>query len=125
MRAPDMLKELQRLLPPGFHVYGLFDSWDASNRLLKFCRRRDWQVMCAIKSHRTRDDQKLSQWPQALRHQRYQRVQRTATGGRQRTSLVRTLQGQRTKLPCAVCVLLSQRHHRDKHPKSFLCTDLS
>jgi Transposase DDE domain len=125
MLAQDMLKELQRLLPPGFHVYVLFDSWYASNRLLKFCRRRDWHVICALKSNRTLDDKKLSQWPQALRHQRYQRVQLTATGGRQRTYLVRTLQGKLTKLPFDVCVLISQRHHRDKHPKYFLCTDLS
>jgi len=125
MLAQDMLMELQRLLPPGFHVYVLFDSWYASNRLLKFCRRRDWHVICAIKSNRTLDDKKLSQWPQALRHQRYQRVQLTATGDRQRTYLVRTLQGKLTKLPFEVCVLISQRHHRDKHPKYFLCTDLS
>jgi hypothetical protein len=120
-----MLKELQRLVPPGFHVYVLFDSRYASQRLLKCCRRRDWHVICAIKSNRTLDDKKLSQWPQALRHQRYQRVQRTATGGRQRTYLVRTLQGKLTKLPFAVCVLISQRHHRDKHPKYFLCTALA
>ena len=125
MRAQDMLMALQRRLPPGFPVYGLCDSWDASHRWLKCCRRRDWQVMCAIKSHRTRDAKQLSQWPQALRHQRYQRVPLSAPGGRQRTSLVRTLQGQRNTLPFEVCVLLSQRHHRDTHPKYFLCTDLS
>ena len=61
MRAQDMLMALQRLLPPGFHVYVLFDSWYASHRLLKFCRRRDWHVICAIKSNRTLDDKKLSQ----------------------------------------------------------------
>lgn len=49
----------------------------------------------------------------------------TATDGRQRTYLVRTLQGQLHKLPFAVCGLISQRHHRDKRPKYFLCTDLS
>jgi hypothetical protein len=103
----------------------LFDSWYASKRLRKCCRRRDWQVLWAIKSHRTLDDKQLSQWPKALRHPRYQRVQRTATGGRQRTSLVCTLQGKLPKLPFAVCVLIRQRHPRDTHPKYFLCTDLS
>jgi Transposase DDE domain len=49
----------------------------------------------------------------------------TATDGRQRTYLVRTLQGKLNKLPFAVCVLISQRHHQDKRPKYFLCTDLS
>jgi hypothetical protein len=121
--AQEMLAELQQLLPAGFQVYVLFDSWYASNRLLKFCRRQGWYVVCAIKSNRKLDDKKLSQWPQALRHQRYQRIQLTATDQRQRTYLVRTLQGKLTTLPFAVCVLISQRHPRDKHPKYFLCTN--
>ena len=125
MRAQEMLAALQQLLPPGFQVYVLFDSWYASNRLLRFCRRQGWQGVCAIQSNRKLDDQKLAQWPQALRHQRYQRIQLTATDQRQRTYLVRTLQGKLNTLPFAVCVLISQRHHRDKHPKYFLCTDLS
>jgi hypothetical protein len=123
--AQEMLAELQQLLPAGFQVYVLFDSWYAANRLLKFCRRQGWHVVCAIKSNRKLDDQKLSQWPQALRHQRYQRVQLTATDGRQRPYLVRPLQGRLTHLSFDVCVLISKRHHRDKHPKYFLCTDLS
>lgn len=121
----EMLVELQRLLPSGFQVYVLFDSWYAANRLLKFCRRQGWHVVCAIKSNRTLDDQKLSQWSQALRHQRYQRVQLTATDGRQRSYLVRPLQGKLNHLSFEVCVLISKRHPRDKHPKYFLCTDLS
>jgi hypothetical protein len=123
--ARDMLDGLQQLLPAGFQVYVLFDSWYAANRLLKCCRRQDWHVVCAIKSNRTLDDKKLSQWPQTLRHQRYQRVQLTATDQRQRTYLVRTLRGKLNTLPFEVCVLISQRHHRDKHPKYFLCTDLA
>ena len=123
--AQEMLVELHQLLPSGFQVYVLFDSWYAANRLLKFCRRQGWHVVCAIKSNRKLDDQKLSQWPQTLQHQRYQRVQLTATDQRSRTYLVRTLQGKLTKLPFEVCVLISKRHHRDKRPKYFLCTDLS
>jgi hypothetical protein len=123
--AQDMLVELQQLLPANFQVYVLFDSWYASNRLMKFCRRQGWHVVCAIKSNRKLDDTQRSTWPQALKHQRYQRVQLTATDQRQRLYLVRTLHGKLNKLPFAVCVLISQRHHRDKHPKYFLCTDLS
>jgi Transposase DDE domain len=121
--AQEMLAELQQLLPPGFQVYVLFDSWYAANRLLKFCRRQGWYVVCAIKSNRKLDDQKLSQWPQALRHQRDQRVQLAAADQRQRTYLVRTLHGKLHAVPFEVCVLISQGHHRDKHPKYFLCTD--
>jgi len=123
--AREMLGELQQLLPSGFQVYVLFDSWYAANRLLTFCRRQGWHVVCAIKSNRKLDDQKLSQWPQALRHQRYQRVQLTATDGRQRLYLVRPVQGRLHHLSFDVCVLISKRHPRDKHPKYFLCTDLS
>jgi hypothetical protein len=123
--AQDMLAGLQQLLPTTLQVYILFDSWYASNRLVQFCRRQVWHVICAIKSNRKLDDKKLSQWPHALRHQRYQRVQLTAPDHRQRTYLVRTRQGKLHKLSGAVCVLISQRHRRDKHPKYFLCTDLS
>jgi len=123
--AQEMRAELQQLLPPGFQVYVLFDSWYAANRLLKFCRRQGWYVVCAIKSNRKLDDQKLSQWPQALRHQRYQRVQLAASDQRQRTYMVRTLHGKLNTVPFEVCVLISQRHYRDKHPKYFLCTDLA
>ena len=111
--------------PMASRFYVLFDSWYASNRLLKFCRRQGWHVVCAIRSNRKLDDQKLSQWPEALRHQRYQRVSLTATDQRQRTYLVRQRQGTLHPLPFEVCVLISQRHHRDKHPKYFLCTDLT
>jgi Transposase DDE domain len=123
--ARDRLEGLQQLLPAGFQVYVLFDSWYASNGLLTCCRRQGWHVICAIKSNRKLDDKKLSQWPQALRHQRYQRVQLTATDQRLRTYLVRTLRGKRSTWPCEVCVLIRQRHHRDQHPKYFLCTDLA
>jgi len=81
--------------------------------------------MCAIKSNRTLDDKKLSQGPHALRHQRYQRVQLSAADQRLRTSLVRPLRGRLPKLSFEVGVLISRRHHRDHHPKYFLCTDLS
>jgi len=121
--AQEMLAELQPLLPSACQVSVRCDSWSAANRWRKFCRRQGWHVVCAIKSHRQLDDKKLSPWPQALRHQRYQRVPRTATDQRQRTSLVRTRQGKLTTLPCAVCVLISQRHPRDKHPQYFLCTN--
>ena len=123
--AQAMLAELQRLWPPGFQVYMLFESWYAATRWLQFCRRQGWHVVCALKSNRKLDDQKLSQWSQALRHQRYQRVQLTATDGRQRSYLVRPLQGRLNHLSFDVCVLISKRHVRDKHPKYFLCTDLT
>ena len=123
--ALEMLKELNELLPAGFQVYVLFDSWYASNRLLKFCRRRDWHVICAVKSNRLLNEMKLSQWNQTLKHQRYEPVSLTATDQRQKTYLVRVKHGRFKKLPFDVCVIISKRHHRDKRPKYFLSTDTS
>jgi hypothetical protein len=60
-----------------------------------------------------------------LRHQRYQRVQLSATDGRQRSYLVRPLQGKLTHLSFEVCGLISKRPPRDKHPKYCLCTALT
>ena len=123
--AHEMLATLRQMLPPGFQVYVLFDSGYASNRVLKCCRRQGWHVVCAMQSNRKLDGQKLSQGPQTRRHQRYQRVQLTATDQRQRTYLVRQRHGRLQRVPFAVCVLISQRHHRDTHPQYFLCTDLT
>ena len=61
--AQEMLAESHQLLPAGFQVYVLFDSWYAANRLLKFCRRQDWQVVCAIKSNRKLDDRSSPNGP--------------------------------------------------------------
>lgn len=72
--AQDMLAALQQLVPGTFQVYVLFDRWYASNRLMKFCHRQGWHVVCAITSNRKLDATKLSTWPQALKHQRDQRV---------------------------------------------------
>ena len=66
-----------------------------------------------------------SQWNRQLKHQQYRRIRLTATGSQAQSYLLRTLRGKLNKLPFEVCVLISKRHHRDKHPKYFLCTDLS
>ena len=120
-----ILADLRGRLPAGFPVYVLFDSWYASNKLLKFCRRQGWHVICAIKSNRTLDGIKLSQWNQRLKHQPYTRVNPTATDQRKRPYLVRARRGRLKNVPFEVCVLISKRHRGDKRPKYFLCTDLS
>jgi hypothetical protein len=119
-----MLAQLQKQLPKGYRVYVLFDSWYASNKLLKFCRRQGWHVICAIKSNRLLNDKKLSQWNRDLKHQRYTRVKLTATDQKERLYLVRQLRGNLKKLPFEVCVFISKQHRGDQHPKYFLSTDL-
>lgn len=123
--ARELLAELKALLPSGLKLYVLFDSWYASNRLIKFCRRNGWHVICAIKSNRKFDGKKLSQWNQTLKHRRYQRVSLTATDQKQLTYFARSLKGRLNNLPFDVCVILSKRHPRDKRPKYFLSTDTS
>ena len=41
------------------------------------------------------------------------------------TYLVRSLTGHLNRVPFDVCVLISKRTRRDKHPAYFLCTDLT
>lgn len=123
--ARAILADLKARLPVGLPVYVLFDSWYASNKLLTFCRRQGWHVICAIKSNRTLNGVKLSQWNQRLAHQPYERVQPAATDQRKRPYLVRALRGRLKNVPFEVCVLISKRHRGDKYPKYFLCSDLA
>jgi len=120
-----ILADLKERLPADLAVYVLFDSWYASNKLLKFCRRQGWHVICAIKSNRTLDGVKLSTWNQRLKHQPYTRVNPAATDQPKRPYLVRARKGRLKNVPFEVCVLISKRHRGDKRPKYFLCTDLS
>jgi hypothetical protein len=39
--------ELGSFIPVGYPVYVLFDSWYASAKLIKWCRRHNWHVICA------------------------------------------------------------------------------
>lgn len=123
--AREMLVALQAQLPPEYQVYVLFDSWYASNKLLKFCRRQGWHVICALKANRTLNGKQVRQWHRALKHKWYDHVTVPTTDGRQREYLVRSVRGHLQHFADAVCVLISKRHPRDRHPKYFLCTDLT
>jgi len=123
--AGQVLRELAPLLPPDFTVYVLVDSWYAAARLFKFNQRQDWHTICALKSNRKLDGQRLDQRALAQRHQRYTPVVLTAADGTQTTYQVRDLVGRLEEVPFDVRVLVSRRHYRDRHPKYFACTDLS
>ena len=120
-----ILADLKQRLPARFPVYVLFDSWYASAKLIKYCRRQHWHVICALKSNRTLDGVKLSQWNQRLKHQPYTRVHPAATDRRKRPYLVRAVRGRIKNVGQEVCVLISKWHRGDKRPKYFLSTDLS
>ncbi len=122
-----MLVELTGMLPKDYRVYVLFDSWYASAKLIKFCRRREWHVISAIKRNRRVDKKRIDQYDQVLKHKPYQRVTLKAADGKdgKRTYLVRSILGSLEAGVGEVRALISKRHRGDKHPRYFICTDLS
>ena len=122
--ARQMLVALNDLLPKGWPVYVVFDSWYASAKLIKFVRRQGWHVICALKYNRKLDGTRLDTHARTLRHQRYLPVTLTAADENQTTYWVRSLEGHLEEIPFKVCVWVSKRHPREKSPAYFLSTDL-
>jgi len=125
--ARAMLSELAAMLPSGFTVYVLFDSWYASAKLIKFCRRQGWQVICALKHNRRIDQKRVDHHDQALRHRHYDKVVLQALHPLRPAPVyyVRTLTGRLEDISEPACVIISRRHKGDPRPKYFLCTDLN
>ena len=121
--AREMLVELSQLLPKGYRVYVLFDSWYASAKLIKLCRRQRWHVICAVKSNRRLNRTRMDHHNQSLRNKRYQRVTLQALDPSRpsQTYCVRTVQGHLEEVADEVCGIISKRHPGDKHPKYFVC----
>jgi hypothetical protein len=44
--ARTMLAEIAPLIPNDYPIYVLFDSWYAAAKLIQWCRRRHWHVIC-------------------------------------------------------------------------------
>jgi hypothetical protein len=125
--ARNMLQELADLLPKGHRVYILFDSWYASAKLIKFCRRQRWQVICAVKSNRRIEKKRIDHYNQALKHKAYQRVTLEALEPNRKapTYLVRTIHGHLQDIAEPVQAFISKKRPGDKHPKYFACTDIT
>jgi len=138
--ARHMLEQLCPLLPEDCTVYVLFDSWYTAAKLITFIRRQGWHVICALKSNRILKRpgprtgkpgrppvarRQVRQWAQELRYTPYTRVRVKAADDTVTTYLVRTLTGRLNRVPFDVCVLISKRTRRDRHPAYFLCTDLT
>lgn len=120
----EMLKEIQPLLPEGYPVYILFDSWYASKRLIQFCLKNKWHIVCALKSNRIFEDKRLSKMAHYLRDKNLTKVwvDSANTSTLYWTCLKR---GRLKGLSKEVSVIISKRHPRDKRPEFFLCTDTS
>jgi hypothetical protein len=125
--ARAMLVELGTLLPHGHRVYVLFDSWYASKKLIKFCRRQQWQVICAIKSNRRIDKVRVDQHNLALRHKPYERITLEAVDEQPKapTYYTRLVQGHLEDFAEPVHAIISKKRPGDKRPKYFVCTDLT
>ncbi len=123
--AREMLTELCSYLSSQYQVYVLFDRWYSSTKLIKYLRRQGWHLIAAVKSNRQVDGINLKKWAQQLRHKRYTRVRCVAANGSEKTYVVREVEGYINGYRDKVCVIISKRHNRDKHPKYFLCTDTS
>jgi DDE superfamily endonuclease len=123
--ARDILEALKPLLPPGWTIYVQFDSWYASEKLLRYVHRRGWHAVCALKSNRTLRGQRLSQLAATLRHKRYTHVRVTAADGNTTTYHVRDAVGRLSKVPFDVRVMFSKRHPRARSWAYFASTDLA
>ena len=125
--ARQMLVELVTLLPKGHKVYVLFDSWYASKRLIKFCRRQQWHVICAIKSNRLIDKVGVSQYNQTLKHRPYERITLEAVDEHRKAPryYTRSIRGYLEDLAEPVHAIISKKRPGDKFPKYFICTDLT
>mgnify|MGYP000854152523 FL=1 len=123
--ARHILEELRALLPNDVRVYVLCDAWYASARLMKYCRRQGWHIICRVQSNRRLSGQQISQCALAQRHRRYAHVDITAADGTKITYCVRSMTGRLSDVPFDVCGLESRWHPRDKYPVYFISTDLT
>ncbi len=123
--AQEILDSLRPLLPEGWTVYVQFDSWYASERLLKYIHRQGWHAVCGLKCNRILHGQPLNQFVTTLRHKWYTRVRVTAADGSKTTWYVRDVIGRLSGLPFEVRVMFSKRHPRARSWAYFLSTDLA
>lgn len=123
--ARSILEALRPHLPKGWVVYVQFDSWYASEQLIKYVRRQAWQVTCGLKHNRKLNDQRIDQIASALRHRRYTHIQVTAADGNPTTYFVRQTTGRLKKVPFDIRVFFSKRHPREKSSAYFMSTDLT
>jgi len=126
----EILKELALLLPEEARVYVLFDSWYASKKLIRFCRRHGWHVICALKRNRLFRKKGRTDYRSLSRHARWIRT-KNLTGvivGSSDSStryLVYEMRGYLKGMSDEISIIISKRHSRDKSPVFFLVTDLN
>ena len=123
--ARQILEALRPLLPNDWKIVVQFDSWYASAKLIKYCRRHGWHVTCGLKHNRLLDGKQIEAHAQGLRHRWYQRIVVTTTDGDKTSYFVRQQQGRLADVPHDVCVYFSKRHPRAEALAYFMSTDIS
>ena len=123
--ARSMLEALRPLLPKGWYICVQFDSWYASEQLIKYVRRQGWHVTCGLKCNRKLNGKRIDRLAYALRHRRYTHIHCTAADGNKTTYYVRDTTGRLQHIPFDVRVFFSKRHPREKSQAYFMCTDLT
>jgi hypothetical protein len=123
--AVSILAALRPLLPDDYTVVVQFDSWYASEALIKYVHRQGWHVTCGLKHNRKLNGQRIDQIAYALRHKRYMQVHVSAADNTKTTYYVRQTTGRLEKVPFDVRVFVSRRHPREKSPAYFMSTDLT
>jgi DDE superfamily endonuclease len=108
--ARQMLQQIAPLLEPDWAVVVQFDSWYASNKLLKFVHRQKWQLTCVLRSNRKLNGMRLDQHNQQMRHKWHTRISVTNAEGKQNRYYVRQLEGRLSELAIDLRVLISKRH---------------
>lgn len=120
--AMEMLSEIAELIPSSVAVFVMFDSWYASDKLIRFCLRKNWDVICALKCNRCFGGRRLSHIARYLRNESFNPVWVGSTADSTKY-LVHTRKGYLGKLQEKVRVIISKRHNRDKRPEYFMCTE--
>ena len=123
--ARTILQQLRPLLPKEWKVVVQFDSWYASARLIKYCRRQSWHVTCGLKCNRLLSDKRVDKHAQELKHKWYTKVHLTTTDGDKSIYFVRRLNGRLADVAHDVRVYFSKRHPRAKAFSYFMSTDIS
>jgi hypothetical protein len=113
------------LLPSGWVVYVQFDSWYASEQLIKYVRRQGWYFTYGIKHNRKFYGKRIDQIASALRHRRYTYIPVTAADGTQTDYYIRHTTVRLQKVPFDIHVFFSKRHTREKSLAYFISTDLA
>ncbi len=122
--AREILKRIAPHLPEGWTVIVQFDSWYASNKLLKFVHRQQWQLTCGVKFNRNLDGVSLDIHHRKLKHKWHDRVIVSTAEG-ESSYFVHQLDGRFTALSLDLRVLISKRRLGQKRPAYFASTRLS